>query len=111
MRTLSIPSFSIQGQRGVSGGRRAWPPLPGLLGGALFALVVGMTGRAQAAKVVGVQALDRDYLAVHVLDGEVLHETPDEAASPSTRKVATMVCRESTLARLRTSTSTTGTPA
>jgi len=42
-----------------------------------LALVTGAAGWADAAQVVGVSVLDRDYLVVHVLDGEVIHDDVD----------------------------------
>jgi hypothetical protein len=44
-----------------------------LLGAVLLIAVIGVPGNLEAAKVSSVSVLDRDYLVVHVLDGEVVH--------------------------------------
>ena len=51
---------------------------PRLLSVTSFAVAFGLVSQAEAAKVVSVSVLDQEYLMVHVLDGEVLHELEGE---------------------------------
>ena len=68
-----------------------------------LALVTGAAGWADAAQVVGVSVLDRDYLVVHVLDGEVIHENPDEDVIRYTPELSTSAAGQTTSWTLRSS--------
>ena len=57
------------------------------LGGFAIAVVVPL--RAEAAKVVSVGALDKDYVVVQVSDGDVAHEVPGEKVTRYTPELST----------------------
>jgi hypothetical protein len=56
---------------------------------ALFAIPVVAPLRAEAAKVISVGALDKDYLVVQVSDGDVAHEVPGEKVTRYTPELST----------------------
>ena len=55
---------------------------------ALFAIAVGAPLRVEAAKVLSVGALDKDYLVVQISDGDVAHEQPGEKVTRYTPELS-----------------------
>jgi hypothetical protein len=55
----------------------------------LGALVCVVPSPAQAAKVIGVGTLDKDYVVVQIADGDVLHELPGEKVVRYTPELST----------------------
>jgi hypothetical protein len=56
---------------------------------AVFAVTTGAPPAAEAAKVVSVGPLDKDYLVVQISDGDVAHEVPGEKVTRYTPELST----------------------
>src|SRR5512140_3555969 len=56
---------------------------------ASLALIALAPPRAEAAKVIGVAPLDKDYLVVQISDGDVAHEQPGEKVTRYTPELST----------------------
>jgi endoglucanase len=61
---------------------------------AVLAIAVVAPVRVEAAKLLGVDVLDKDYIVVHVSDGEVAHEQPDEKVTRYTPELSTTVATQ-----------------
>lgn len=62
----------------------------------LFAATVAVPLSAQAAKVVSVGVLDKDYLVVQISDGDVAHEAPGEKVTRYTPELSTTAAAAAT---------------
>jgi hypothetical protein len=63
---------------------------------AFFAIAGLAPLRAEAAKVVSVGPLDKDYLLVQISDGDVLHEQPGEKVTRYTPELSTTAATQAT---------------
>jgi hypothetical protein len=81
---------------------------PRLLSISCTALAIAFAGvpRAQAAKVVGVSALDKDYLVVQISDGDVAHEQPGEKVTRYTPELSTTAAVATTSWTIKSATDT-----
>jgi endoglucanase len=59
------------------------------LAGAAFLAAVVASPAVEAAKVLSVGALDKDYLVIQIADGEVAHESPGEKVTRYTPELST----------------------
>jgi endoglucanase len=69
--------------------RRREPRPGGACALACFAIATFAAQPARAAKLLGVDVLDKDYVVVHVSDGEVAHEQPGEKVTRYTPELST----------------------
>jgi len=63
---------------------------------ALVAIAFVAPQRAEAAKVISVGALDKDYLVVQISDGDVAHEAPGEKVTRYTPELSTTAATAAT---------------
>ncbi len=65
------------------------PKLPSLIRTLLLVSLAGAATQVEAAKLKGVSILDKDYLVVHLSDGDVTHEAPGEVVTRYTPVLST----------------------
>jgi hypothetical protein len=73
---------------------------------AVFVVAFACPLQAQAAKLLGVDILDKDYIVVHVSDGEVAHEQPGEKVTRYTPELSTTAATQASSWTIKSQTDT-----